>query len=65
MEVKNASPYKTTFVCAYTNGHNGYIPSALAYSHGEYEVYCSMYEAGTGELFSNEMIKILNKLKNS
>jgi hypothetical protein len=62
-EVKDASPFKTTFVCAYTNGHYGYIPSALAIPHGQYEVYKCFFTEGTGEIFSNAMIDALKKAK--
>lgn len=62
MEIKSASPFKVTFVCAYTNGSEGYIPSALAVPHGQYEVYASLFEAGTGEILANKLIDMLKKL---
>ena len=63
MAVKDASPFKTAFVCAYTNGHYGYIPSDLAYPHGDYEVYKSYFVEGTGGILSGKMIEMLKSLK--
>lgn len=62
MEVKNASPFKSTFVCAYTNGSEGYVPSAAAIPHGGYEVYACKFEAGSGEKLSSTMTDMLKKL---
>ena len=62
MEVKQASPFKMTFMCAYTNGGNGYIPSSYAFSRGGYEVDTTRYVQGTGEALANELIRLLNTL---
>ena len=62
MEVKSASPFKVTFICAYTNGSEDYIPSALAFSHGGYEAYKCLFEEGTGEILANKLIDMLKKL---
>ena len=61
MYIKDNSRFKTTFVCAYTNGHFGYIPSALGYQNGGYEAYISRFEAGTGELVAEKLVEMLNK----
>lgn len=52
-----------TFVCAYTNGHMGYCPSALAYPHGAYEVEVSPFANGSGEEFAGELVRLLNVCK--
>ena len=62
MEVKTASQFKSTFVCAYTNGSEGYVPSAAAIPHGGYEVYSCKFEAGSGEKLSSTMTDMLKKL---
>ena len=62
MEIKQASPFKVTFVCAYTNGSEDYIPSALAFSHGQYEAYKCLFEEGTGEILANKLISMLQTL---
>ena len=64
-EVRAASPYKMTFVCSLTNGSYGYIPSALAYPHGGYEVYSTRFVEGTGEELVADMLRILNSCKAS
>ena len=64
-EVKDGSPFKTTYMCALTNGSMGYIPSALAFPHGSYEVNSCAYVPGTGELVSGELIKMLNECKSA
>ena len=61
MYIKDNSQFKTTFVCAYTNGHFGYIPSALGYENGGYEAYISRFEAGTGELVASKLVEMLNE----
>jgi hypothetical protein len=62
-EIRAASPCKMTFVCAYTNGHMGYCPSALAYPHGAYEVEVSPFANGSGEEFAGELVRLLNVCK--
>jgi hypothetical protein len=62
--VKSESPFKMTFVCAYTNGDYGYIPSSLAYSHGGYEVSSCCFVSGTGEELANKMVSMLKEIKN-
>lgn len=64
-EVKDGSPFKTTYMCALTNGSMGYIPSAFAFPHGSYEVNSCDYVPGTGELVSGELINMLNEIKSA
>ncbi len=64
VEVRQGSPYKMTFVCSLTNGSMGYMPSALAFTNGSYEVLSCPYVAGCGEEFAQEMIRLLNVCKN-
>lgn len=65
MEVKAASPFKMTFVCAYTNGSNGYMPSNFAFPRGGYEVDTTYFVQGTAELLAQEMVKLLNTLSSA
>lgn len=62
MEVKGGSPFAMTFMCAYTNGQNGYIPSAYSYPRGGYEVDVTRFVQGTGEALAGELIRLLNLL---
>jgi hypothetical protein len=63
MEVKSASPYKTTFILATTNGSHGYMPSEIAVRNGGYEVYTSIYKYGTAEKIVGELLEMLGKMK--
>ncbi len=58
-EVRAASPFKMTFVFGYTNGSYSYIPSALAWKNGGYEVYTCVFNEGCGEEFAGEMVRLL------
>ena len=62
MEVKQGSPFKMTFMCAYTNGSNGYIPSTFAFSRGGYEVDTTYFVQGTGEALAQELVRLLSEL---
>ena len=62
MEVKAASPFKMTFVCGYTNGSNGYMPSSFAFTRGGYEVDTTYFVQGTAELLAQEMVNLLTTL---
>lgn len=61
IELRAASPYAMTFNCSYTNGACGYMPSAVAFEHGGYEVDTCYFESGTGERVVNESVRILNE----
>ncbi len=64
MEIRQGSPYKMTFVSAYTNERNGYVPSEISYRYGGYEVDDGTACApGVGELFANELIRLLGECK--
>ena len=63
MQVKAASPFPMTFMCAYTNGAFGYIPSIDAFPNRGYEVDTTRYVAGTGEQGVRVLTGLLNQLK--
>ena len=63
-EVRDGSPFKMTFICSLTNGSMGYMPSALAFTNGSYEVLSCPYVPGCGEEFANEMLRLLSLCKN-
>ncbi len=63
MQIKERSPYKMTFVCAYSGGRYGYIPSSIAWDAGGYEVDTCKYVKGTGELLADEFTGLLNQIK--
>ncbi len=64
MEVKNASQFKSNFICTSANGRFGYIASDLGFQNGGYEVYSCKFIRGTGEELANEYINLLEKLYN-
>ncbi|MBQ3074922.1 MAG: hypothetical protein IJC26_02550, partial [Clostridia bacterium] len=47
--VREASPFKMTFIHGYTNGALRYIPAAFCWNNGGYEVKSCYFECGTGE----------------
>jgi hypothetical protein len=64
VQVREGSPFKMTFVCSYANGGFGYVPSAIAFPHGGYEVIISRFCETTGDDFAAEMVRLLNECKN-
>lgn len=63
MYIKENSPYEMTFLMCYTNGRNGYVPSAKCIEHGCYEFEGSYFEPGTAEALADEYLALLNELK--
>ncbi len=64
VQVREGSPFKMTFVCSYSNGGFGYVPSAVAFPHGAYEVFISRFCETTGDDFAAEMVRLLTECKN-
>ncbi len=62
-QIKAKSPYTMTFVCAYSNGSYGYIPSEIAWPNGGYEVDTCKYAKGTGEMLADELVGMLTEIK--
>ncbi len=62
-EIRDASPCKMTFICTLTGGGFGYVPSALAFPHGQYEVKNCQFEEGCGEEFAREFVRLLKECK--
>ena len=62
MQIKEASPFKQTFIVGYTESSLGYIPSALVEDHGGYEVDNNVFVMGTGEALAEEYLGLLNQL---
>lgn len=62
--IRDNSPFKMTFSCAYSNGINGYLPSSAAYLHGEYEVYSTPFVYGTADQLNETSVGLLKALKN-
>ena len=62
-EIRDASPFKMTFTCGYSNGSFGYMPAEEVFPHGGYEVYVSRFEAGTAEKCAEETLRMLRENK--
>lgn len=63
MQIKARSPFDTTLIFGYTNNAFGYIPSAMGFQNGGYEVDACTFAAGTGETLVEEYLKLLNEVK--
>ena len=63
VQIKQASPYASTFVCTCANSYVGYVPSAYGYAHGCYEADCTPLAPGSGELLAMEYISMLCNTK--
>jgi len=63
MAVKQGSPYKMTFMCAYTNGVLSYMPDRAACERGGYEFHACNFEIGTAEKCEAELIRLLKNVQ--
>jgi hypothetical protein len=58
-DIRECSPYKMTFACAYSNEHLGYMPPARIFPHGAYEVTKAFFEQGTADQVVVETVRML------
>ena len=63
MFIKDSSPFTATFLLTCANTHNTYLPSALAFENGGYEVDQSRFAPGSAELIADAYVEMLNSLK--
>ncbi len=56
------NPFKMTIIATCSNGHNGYLPSALNCKNGGYSVDITYFAHGTAERLVADYLKILNDL---
>lgn len=62
LAIKAGSPFKQTIIAELANGAIGYIPTARAYTEGNYEVVSARCAAGSGEMLVASAIRQLRKL---
>ena len=62
MFIKENSPFAATFVLTCANQHNTYLPSALGFQNGGYEVDQSKFAPGTGEIIADLYVQLLTDL---
>lgn len=60
--LEGQSPYDMTLTFGYTNGMNGYVPSAQAVEYGCYELNCTKIMPGSGEVIQEEFLKLLEDM---
>lgn len=63
LAIKQASPFKRTFVLSICNDRPGYVPTLKAFGEGSYEVTNSRIKPGGGEKMVETAIDLLKKLK--
>jgi len=63
MFIKENSPFTATFLLTCANTHNTYLPSALGFQNGGYEVDQSKFGPGNGEKVADEYVAMLKLLK--
>lgn len=63
MEIKDGSPFSTTFVLTCANNNYNYLPSDFAWQHGGYEADAALFERGTAEKLVENYLALLNTLK--
>ena len=64
-QVRDRSPFRTTFVASCANDVNNYSPSSLGYFHGCYESDNSLFHPGTGEELALKYVEMLKELYNA
>ena len=60
--LEGVSPYDMTLTFGYTNGMNGYVPSAAAFEYGCYEANCTNLMPGGGEQIQEEFLVMLEDM---
>jgi len=63
MRIKRESPFPVTFMCGYTNGRMAYMPTAVEWPKGGYEVENSPFGRGAAEALQKEIHATLSQLR--
>jgi hypothetical protein len=62
IEIRNRSPYPFTLFGGYTNGANGYLPTAEAAAIGGYEVDQMAFAHNSADLLTEEVVRVLKEM---
>lgn len=62
-QIKESTPFETTFVCCYANNIFSYMPTQLGFDHGGYGPNQCRFVPGTGEILVEKFRQILGQLK--
>jgi hypothetical protein len=66
VDIKNRSPFPDTYVAELANDWIGYLPDREAHRLGGYQTWMGLHsyaEVGTGERMADEVVKMLEELK--
>ena len=63
LAIKQQSPFPVTFMCGYTNGRMAYMPTAIEWEKGGYEVENSPFGQGAAEILQKEILALLRSLR--
>ena len=61
-QIKDASPFRMTFILTLTNEAHGYMPSKLGFAHGGYSVDTCHFKPGIGEQLAENYIQLLESM---
>ena len=61
--VKENSPFKMTFMLAYCNGFNSYLPDEKAFNYDCYEVNARTFPKGAAEAVAKQNVDMLMQIK--
>lgn len=62
IEIRNRSPYPFTLFGGYTNGANGYLPTAEAAAIGGYEVDQMAFAHNSADLLTEQVVRVLKEM---
>ena len=62
-QIKDASPFRMTFILTCTNQYHSYMPSKLGFAHGGYSADRCRYKPGVGEQLAENYIELLESMK--
>jgi hypothetical protein len=65
LAIKQASPFRHTFIAELANGSIGYIPNRPAYAQGAYEPISARCAAGSGEMLVESAVRQLRALRDA
>lgn len=63
LAIKQASPFKRTFVVELANGSIGYVPDRKAYGEGNYEAVSARCAPGSGEKLVETALSMLQRIR--
>ena len=58
-DIREGSPFQTTFICSLTNSNLGYFPDSDIWDNKGYEVVAARFEKGHAEICANTLIDML------